>query len=46
MKMFELFKTLNYKINKYDKLFSNPFIKTKTSVTLVWVEDKNTTPTR
>ena len=39
MKPIDFLKTLNYKINKYDKAVSNPFNYTKTRITLIWVED-------
>ena len=38
MKMYQFFKILNRKINKYDKLTSNPFTIPQ-SITLIWVED-------
>lgn len=38
MKMYQFFKILNRKINKYDKLTSNPFTIPQ-PITLIWVED-------
>ena len=39
MKISKFFKILNYKINKYEKIVSNPFLQTRIPITLVWVED-------
>lgn len=36
--MHQFFKILNRKINKYDKLTSNPFTIPQ-QITLIWVED-------
>ncbi len=36
--MYQFFKILNRKINKYDKLTSNPFTIPQ-PITLIWVED-------
>ena len=38
MKVYQFFKILNRKINKYDKLTSNPFTIPQ-PITLIWVED-------
>ena len=38
MKVSSFFKILNRKINKYDKLASNPFLNPR-NVIIVWVED-------
>ena len=35
----KFFKILEYKINKYDKLFSNPFVYNKPKVTVLWIEE-------
>ena len=41
MKAIEFFKTLNAKINKYDKAATNPFIKpANPKITLIWIEDE------
>ncbi|MCQ2754285.1 MAG: hypothetical protein MJ231_04460 [bacterium] len=40
MQISTFFKILNRKIEKYDKLTSNPF-EVPQSITLVWVEDDN-----
>jgi hypothetical protein len=40
MKIFAFIKLLNKKINKYDKLTSNPF-GTPQPITLVWVENND-----
>jgi hypothetical protein len=37
MKEFQFFKTLNSKINKYDKIASNPFENKR--LVIVWVEE-------
>ena len=39
MKPTDFFKTLNYKINKYDKTVTNPFDSIKQPFTLIWIED-------
>ena len=39
MKPIEFLKTLNYKINKYDKTLSNPFKYDKREITVIWVEN-------
>ena len=39
MKFAKFFRILNKKIEKYDKMASNPFYHTKVPITLVWVED-------
>ena len=39
MKPTDFFKTLNYKINKYDKTVTNPFDGIKQPYTLIWIED-------
>jgi len=45
MKAIDFFKTLNAKINKYDKMVSNPFIKPRdTKITLIWIEDEKFKP--
>ena len=38
MKAYQFFKILNKKINKYDKLTSNPFTIPQ-PITLIWFED-------
>lgn len=38
MKISSFFKILNRKIEKYDKMVSNPFMKPQ-PIVLVWVED-------
>ena len=38
MKVYQFFKILNRKINKYDKLTSNPFTISQ-PITLIWIED-------
>ena len=40
MKVATFFKTLNKKIEKYDKLATNPFIIPQ-EITLIWVEEEN-----
>ena len=40
MKPTDFFKTLNHKINKYDKAVTNPFDGIKKSYTLIWIEDE------
>ena len=39
MKLAKFFKILNKKIEKYDKMTSNPFMRSKVPITLVWIED-------
>ncbi len=39
MKIKSFFKLLNKKINKYDKMTSNPFEAMPLTITLVWVEE-------
>lgn len=39
MKVTSFFKLLNRKINKYDKVATNPFGKLPLSITLIWVEE-------
>lgn len=41
MKVSNFFKTLNNKIEKYNKLAVNPFTKPQ-SIVLVWVEEEKT----
>lgn len=41
MKVTSFFKLLNRKINKYDKLASNPFESTPINITLVWVDESD-----
>ncbi len=45
MQVINFFKTLNSKIDKYDKMFmqTNPFSK-PIRITLVWVEDDKSEP--
>ena len=38
MKVSSFFKILNKKIEKYDKIASNPFLKPQ-PIVLIWVED-------
>ena len=38
MKVSSFFKILNKKIEKYDKIASNPFLKPQ-SIVLIWVEN-------
>lgn len=38
MKIVSFFKTLNHKIEKYEKLTTNPF-EFPQPITLIWVED-------
>ena len=40
MKFAKFFKILNKKIEKYDKMTSNPFVRPNSPITLVWVEDE------
>ena len=40
MKAVNFFKLLNQKINKYDKLASNPFESKPIKITLIWVEEE------
>ena len=40
MKLKSFFKILNRKINKYDKIATNPFTDPK-RVVIVWVEESN-----
>ena len=44
MKPTDFFKTLNYKINKYDKIVTNPFDGIKQPYTLIWIEDEKENP--
>ena len=39
-KISSFFKILNNKINKYDKLATNPFTKPQ-RIVIVWIEDEN-----
>lgn len=39
MKVLTYFKLLKRKIDKYDRLASNPFTRTREEVTIIWVED-------
>ena len=39
MKLTKFFKILNKKIEKYDKMTSNPFTRPNVPITLVWIED-------
>ena len=40
MKLSKFFKILNKKIEKYDKIATNPFKQTNVPITLVWIEDE------
>lgn len=40
MKLYTFFKILNKKIEKYNKMATNPFLKPQ-PIVLVWVEDCN-----
>jgi len=40
MKVSSFFKILNRKINKYDKLASNPFLNPK-DVVIIWVDESD-----
>lgn len=39
MKFVDFFKILNKKIEKYDKMASNPFKPADVSITLIWIEN-------
>ena len=39
MQFNKFFRVLNKKIEKYDKMASNPFFKARVPVTIVWIED-------